>query len=175
VSGCPLRPPFNAQIVILVALFSIAYCNDLNCYDCDPKSEGRCVTPDVDNVKVTNCRDLEVSKGVKKQISDVDQQEIESRISNITEAVSQCFSLYMETGENDSGVYRGCIKTAKDILNACEFLAENLPNSGNITTCRVCSEDRCNVDDVGGGAAALTLSLGIVILNLIVCINVFNI
>jgi hypothetical protein len=76
------------QIVIIFGLFTFAYCRDLNCYDCDPKSEGGCVDPDKHNVKITNCGDTPIfAPKVTKQIS------------NIVEVVSQCFSLYAVTGK----------------------------------------------------------------------------
>jgi hypothetical protein len=85
------------QIVIILGLFTFDYCEDLNCYDCDPKSEGECVTPNKHNVKITNCRDIPIfAPNITKQNSNTDQQKIEPQ--NV-EVVSLCVSMYQENGE----------------------------------------------------------------------------
>jgi hypothetical protein len=131
------------QIVIIFGLFIFAYCRDLNCYDCDPRSEGKCVDPDKYNVKITNCGDTPIfAPRVTKENSNIE--------SPIVEVVSQCFSLYAVTDGDGSGVYRGCIKISKDISNVCDYLTENL--GVNITSCEPCSGNKCNLHKLDGGA-----------------------
>ena len=75
-----------------------------------------------------------------------------------------------EEGET-SGVYRGCIEKSKYIDSSCSYLEEWL-NKGNVS-CQTCPDDKRN-DEYVGGAAALTVSLGIVMLNLLLCVKVFT-
>jgi hypothetical protein len=167
------------QIVIILGLFtfgkyltsSIAlycpflttnlpdYCEDLNCYNCDPKSEGKCVTPKKHNPKITNCEDPSITTfapNVTKQISNSDQRKIEPQ--NV-EVVTMCFSMYQENELDDAkrGVYRGCIKLSNNILNVCDYMKENLDVRFNITSCITCNKSRCNnLRYLEGGGVALT-------------------
>jgi hypothetical protein len=146
------------QIVIILGLFTFDYCEDLNCYNCDPKSEGKCVTPKKHNPKITNCEDPSITTfapNVTKQISNSDQRKIEPQ--NV-EVVTMCFSMYQENELDDAerGVYRGCIKLSKNILNVCDYMKENLDVRFNITSCITCNKSRCNLHYLEGGGVGLT-------------------
>lgn len=66
---------------------------------------------------------------------------------------------------NKTGIYRGCYKKAQSVISVCDYLKEEL-NDGNVTDCVSCGEDRCNVHQVGGGAAGVSFSVMLLIINL---------
>ncbi|XP_044253533.1 uncharacterized protein LOC123004361 [Tribolium madens] len=165
----------NTFILFLLPFITFATVKaDLACYDCIPTDKTKCLSPDANNIKTTTCSTEPTARtGLKKSISDIDKLDINPR-GNFEENTFECFSLYFVGEDNqETGVYRGCVEKTNTIISSCEYLKESLKN-GNVTNCVTCAEKECNVDDVGGGAAGLTLSLGLIVLNLVICLNVFH-
>ena len=72
------------------------------------------------------------------------------------------------------GTYRGCVESRNEV---CTYLTDQYRQYG-IVKCDSCSSDKCNSDnllytdedpnnDDGNGAAELSLSIGVVILNVL--------
>ncbi|XP_063916486.1 uncharacterized protein LOC135132345 isoform X2 [Zophobas morio] len=134
--------------------------------------------PEIDNAKTTVCEEDDGATipptYLKKLINDIDKTDIETRVSNRSELKFECFTMVYEAEKKgqSSGVYRGCVEKTKYIESSCTYIEEWL-NKNNVSSCTTCSDDKCNNEYVGG-AAALTMSLGILTLNLLLCVKVFT-
>ncbi|EFA08123.1 uncharacterized protein LOC663706 [Tribolium castaneum] len=164
----------NTRALFLLSVVAFASVKaELKCYDCEPHQSG-CLSPATANIKSTVClSDAGEKNRIQKEINDINKLDISPR-GNFEENAFECFSLYFEADDaNESGVYRGCVEKTKTVISSCDYLTETLKN-GNVSNCKTCAENECNVHDVGGGATGVTVSVALVVLNLVICLNVLH-
>ncbi|KAJ8938004.1 hypothetical protein NQ314_011638 [Rhamnusium bicolor] len=113
-------------LVCFTVTIALGSCQNLSCYDCDPRNFGvDCGRPAENNVRSVPCYP-EVENGT-----------------------AVCLSAYFNfTGEriNDTGIYRGCKTLRPDVSDFCDwFRQETNALNLTVTSCASCNTTRCNV------------------------------
>ncbi|KAJ8959167.1 hypothetical protein NQ318_022428 [Aromia moschata] len=137
------------SLVCVLGFVVLVTCQDISCYDCDPRNFGSdCGDPVGNNVRVSRCTPA------------------------VENGTSLCLSAYLNfTGSpNDTGIYRGCKTLRQDVSNFCDwFVEENSSQNLTVVSCEPCNATRCNTigfrEDGSSGAPSFTTAIFVILMN----------